>query len=293
MRHGITLFTSDRGIRPDAAARAAEKAGFDSFYVPEHTHIPVRRESAHPGTGNETLPDDRYMRTLDPWVALGLAAAVTSTIKLGTSVALPLEHDPITLAKTIATLDHVSGGRVVLGAGFGWNAEELADHGVPPKKKRTALREYLEAMQALWTQEEASYDGTFVSFGPSWAWPKPIQQPRPPVLLGAGATDRNFEWIVRSADGWITTPREQDIVDHVQRLHKMWADAGRGGTPEVLALAGRPDPEQLAQWRDAGVSEVIFGLPDRAADEVVAYIDRLAGKLGLTSSPPHQKRITT
>lgn len=283
MRHGITLFTSDRGIRPDAAARAAEKAGFDSFYVPEHTHIPVRRESAHPGTGNETLPDDRYMRTLDPWVALGLAAAVTSTIKLGTSVALPLEHDPITLAKTIATLDHVSGGRVVLGAGFGWNAEELADHGVPPKKKRTALREYLEAMQALWTQEEASYDGTFVSFGPSWAWPKPIQQPRPPVLLGAGATDRNFEWIVRSADGWITTPREQDIVDHVQRLHKMWADAGRGGTPEVLALAGRPDPEQLAQWRDAGVSEVIFGLPDRAADEVVAYIDRLAGKLGLTS----------
>ncbi|MFD6897463.1 LLM class F420-dependent oxidoreductase [Rhodococcus sp. NPDC060086] len=283
MRHGITLFTSDRGIRPDAAARAAEEAGFDSFYVPEHTHIPVRRESAHPGTGNETLPDDRYMRTLDPWVALGLAAAVTSTIKLGTSVALPLEHDPITLAKTIATLDHVSGGRVVLGAGFGWNAEELADHGVPPKKKRTALREYLEAMQTLWTQEEASYDGTFVSFGPSWAWPKPIQQPRPPVLLGAGATDRNFEWIVRSADGWITTPREQDIVDHVQRLHKMWADAGRAGTPEVLALAGRLDPEQLDQWRDAGVSEVIFGLPDRAADEVVAYIDRLAGKLGLTS----------
>jgi probable F420-dependent oxidoreductase len=283
VRHGITLFTSDRGIRPDAAARAAEEAGFDSFYVPEHTHIPVRRESAHPGTGNETLPDDRYMRTLDPWVALGLAAAVTSTIRLGTSVALPLEHDPITLAKTIATLDHVTGGRVTLGAGFGWNAEELADHGVPPKKKRTALREYLEAMQALWTQEEASYDGTFVSFGPSWAWPKPSQQPRPPVLLGAGPTDRNFEWIVRSADGWITTPREQDIVDHVQRLQKMWADAGRAGTPEVLALAGRPDPEQLDQWRDAGVSEVIFGLPDRSADEVVDYIDRLAGKLGLTS----------
>lgn len=283
MRHGITLFTSDRGIRPDAAAKAAEDAGFDSFYVPEHTHIPVRRESAHPGTGNETLPDDRYMRTLDPWVALGLAAAVTSTIRLGTSVALPLEHDPITLAKTIATLDHVTGGRVVLGAGFGWNAEELADHGVPPKKKRTALREYLEAMQALWTQEEASYDGTFVSFGPSWAWPKPIQQPRPPVLLGAGPTDRNFEWIVRSGDGWITTPREQDIVDHVRRLHKMWADAGRAGTPEVLALAGRPDPEQLAQWRDAGVSEVIFGLPDRSADEVVSYIGRLAGKLGLAS----------
>jgi probable F420-dependent oxidoreductase len=283
VRHGITLFTSDRGIRPDVAAKTAENCGFDSFYVPEHTHIPVRRTSAHPGTGNETLPDDRYMRTLDPWVALGLAAAVTTTIRLGTSVALPLEHDPITLAKTIASLDHLTGGRVNLGVGFGWNAEELADHGVPPNKKRTALREYLEAMQALWTQEEASYDGKFVSFGPSWAWPKPVGQPRPPILLGAGATDRNFDWIVRSADGWITTPTERDIVDNVRRLHKMWADAGRTGTPQVLALAGRPDPEQLDQWRDAGVTEVIFGLPDRDESDVVAYIERLAGKLGPAS----------
>lgn len=280
MRHGITLFTSDRGIRPDTAAEAAESRGFDSFYVPEHTHIPARRESAHPGTGNETLPDDRYMRTLDPWVALGLAAAVTSTIRLGTSVALPLEHDPITLAKTIASLDHLSGGRVNFGVGFGWNAEELADHGVDPKKKRTALREYLEAMGALWTDEEASYNGTFVSFGPSWAWPKPTQHPRPPIYLGAGSTDRNFDWIVRSADGWITTPTERNVVDNVQRLHKAWADAGRTGTPEVLALAGRHDPDRLAEWADAGVTEVIFGLPDRDTDDVLTYLDRLAGKLG-------------
>ncbi|MEZ5149594.1 LLM class F420-dependent oxidoreductase [Rhodococcus zopfii] len=276
MRHGITLFTSDRGIRPETAAQAAEAHGFDSFYVPEHTHIPINRESAHPGTGNETLPDDRYMRTLDPWVTLGLAAAVTSTIRLGTSVALPLEHDPITLAKTIATLDHLSGGRVVLGAGFGWNAEELADHGVPPKKRRTALREYLEAMAALWTQEEAEYHGTFVEFGPSWAWPKPIQQPRPPILLGAGPTDRNFEWIVRSADGWITTPRDRNIDEHVRRLRKMWTEAGREGSPEVLALAGRPDLDELRLWRENGVTEVVFGLPDRSQDEVLAYIERLA-----------------
>ncbi|WP_072815418.1 LLM class F420-dependent oxidoreductase [Rhodococcus zopfii] len=276
MRHGITLFTSDRGIRPETAAQAAEAHGFDSFYVPEHTHIPINRESAHPGTGNETLPDDRYMRTLDPWVTLGLAAAVTSTIRLGTSVALPLEHDPITLAKTIATLDHLSGGRVVLGAGFGWNAEELADHGVPPKKRRTALREYLEAMAALWTQEEAEYHGMFVEFGPSWAWPKPIQQPRPPILLGAGPTDRNFEWIVRSADGWITTPRDRNIDEHVRRLQKMWTEAGREGSPEVLALAGRPDLDELRLWRENGVTEVVFGLPDRSQDEVLAYIERLA-----------------
>ncbi|WP_068161852.1 LLM class F420-dependent oxidoreductase [Rhodococcus phenolicus] len=275
MRHGITLFTSDRGIRPETAAKAAEAHGFDSFYVPEHTHIPINRESAHPGTGNETLPDDRYMRTLDPWVTLGLAAAVTSTIRLGTSVALPLEHDPITLAKTIATLDHLSGGRVVLGAGFGWNAEELADHGVDPKKRRTALREYLEAMAALWTQDEAEYHGRFVEFGPSWAWPKPVQQPRPPILLGAGPTDRNFEWIVRSADGWITTPRDRNIDEHVLRLQKMWTEAGRDGSPEVLALAGRPDLDELRVWREAGVTEVVFGLPDRSEDEVLAYIERL------------------
>jgi len=279
VRHGITLFTSDRGIRPDSAAKAAEAHGFDSFYVPEHTHIPINRESAHPGTGDATLPDDRYMRTLDPWVTLGLAAAVTSTIRLGTSVALPLEHDPITLAKTIATLDHLSGGRVALGVGFGWNAEELADHGVDPKKRRTALREYLEAMAALWTQEEAEYHGKFVEFGPSWAWPKPVRQPRPPILLGAGPTDRNFEWIVRSADGWITTPRDRNIDEHVLRLQKMWTEAGREGSPEVLALAGRPDLDELRVWREVGVTEVVFGLPDRTEDEVLAYIERLATQI--------------
>lgn len=290
MRYGITLFTSDRGIRPDVAAQAAETRGFDSFYVPEHTHIPVRRTSAHPGTGNETLPDDRYLRTLDPWVALGLAAAVTSTIRLGTSVALPLEHDPIALAKTVATLDHLSGGRVVFGTGFGWNAEELADHGIPPGQKRTALREYLEAMQALWTEDEASYTGTFVTFGPSWAWPKPVRRPRPPILLGAGAGERNFAWIVRSADGWITTPTERGIVDHVRHLHKMWADAGRAGTPEVLALSGPPQSDRLARWRDAGVTEVLFGLPDTGEAGVVAYLDRLADTLGLEPRPDHNER---
>ncbi|MDO2379903.1 TIGR03619 family F420-dependent LLM class oxidoreductase, partial [Rhodococcus electrodiphilus] len=208
--------------------------------------------------------------------------AVTSTIRLGPSVALPLEHDPITLAKTVATLDHLSGGRVVLGAGFGWNAEELADHGVPPGKRRTALREYLEAMQALWNEDEAAYAGQFVSFGPSWAWPKPIQQPRPPVLIGAGGTDRTFAWIARSADGWITTPIERDIDDRVERLRTTWTEAGRDGAPEIVVLAGRPDPARLQRWRDLGVTEVMFGLPDRPEDEILAYLDKLAATLDST-----------
>ena len=151
MRNGIVLFTSDRGIRPAALAQAAEERGFDTIYVPEHTHIPVRRDALHP-TGGEELPDDRYMRTLDPWTTLATCAAVTERIGLSTAVCLPVESDPITLAKTLATLDHLSGGRVTIGAGFGWNTDELTDHHVPANKRRTVLKEYLEAMRALWTR---------------------------------------------------------------------------------------------------------------------------------------------
>ena len=278
VRFGIVLFTSDRGITPAAAARAVEERGFDTFYVPEHTHIPVKREAAHPGTGDASLPDDRYLRTLDPWVALGTAAAVTSRIELSTAVALPVEHDPITLAKTIATLDHVSGGRVTLGAGFGWNTDELADHHVPADRRRTVLREYLEAMRALWSQREAGYEGEFVRFGASWAWPKPVRG-TVPVLIGAGGTDRTFAWIAAHADGWITTPRDDDIEVRARRLQSVWAEAGRAGAPRVVALDIRPDAGRLARWEDAGVTDVVYGLPDRAPDDVLAYLDRLAAAL--------------
>src|SRR5277367_3843874 len=278
MRHGIVLFTSDRGITPAQAAKAAEERGFDAFYVPEHTHIPVKREAAHPRTGDATLPDDRYKRTLDPWVSLATAAVVTSRIGLGTAVALPAESDPVTLAKTIATLDHLSGGRVTLGAGFGWNTDELADHGVPAGKRRTVLREYIEAMRALWTQQEAAYDGEFVKFGPSWAWPKPVQS-HVPVLVGAAGNEKNFKWIARSADGWITTPRDFNIDEPVRLLQDTWAAAGRDGTPQIVALDFKPVPEKLAKWAQLGVTEVLFGLPDKSEDEVAAYVERLAGKL--------------
>nr|WP_218889226.1 LLM class F420-dependent oxidoreductase [Saccharopolyspora hordei] len=275
------MFTSDRGISPAQAAQAAEAAGFDSFAVPEHTHIPVRREAAHPGTGTAELPDDRYRRTLDPWVALATAASVTQRITLSTAVALPTEHDPITLAKTIATLDHLSGGRVRVGVGFGWNTDELADHGIPGGRRRTALREHLEAARALWTQEEASYEGELVRFGPSWAWPKPVRDGHVPVLLGAGGTERNLAWVVQHADGWITTPGERGVDDRVRRLRELWRGAGREGDPEVVALAGKPDPGTLEAWADSGVTEVLFGLPDAPADEVTAYIARLATRVGL------------
>jgi probable F420-dependent oxidoreductase len=285
MDYGLVLFTSDRGITPAAAAKLADDHGFTTFYVPEHTHIPVKREAAHPTTGDETLPDDRYMRTLDPWVSLATACAVTSRVRLSTAVALPVEHDPIALAKTIASLDHLSGGRVSLGVGFGWNTDELADHKVPPGRRRTMLREYIEAMRQLWTQEEASYEGEFVSFGPSWAWPKPVQS-HVPVLVGSAGTEKNFRWIAQSADGWITTPRDVDIDGPVALLQDIWAGAGRDGTPQIVALDFKPVPEKLEHWAQIGVTEVLFGLPDKSVAEVGAYVERLAGKLAAFDLSP-------
>ncbi|MCW2752778.1 MAG: class F420-dependent oxidoreductase [Marmoricola sp.] len=294
MRHGISLFSSDRGITPAALAIVAEDRGFDTLYVPEHTHIPVRREAAHPGTGDETLPDDRYLRTLDPWVALATAAAVTSRIRLSTAVALPVESDPITLAKTIATLDHLSGGRVTIGAGFGWNTDELLDHGVPPARRRTVLREYVEAMRALWTQDEASYDGEFVTFGASWAWPKPVQ-PHIPLIIGAGAGPKTFAWIAENADGWMTTPREEDVPTKVAQLSDAWAAAGRHGTPEVHVLVTkRPEAEDFEIWSEAGVTELMWPVPDKSEAEVIAYVDRLADRIRIrhnTTTGPRPQRV--
>jgi probable F420-dependent oxidoreductase len=279
MRHGIVLFTSDRGITPAQAARAAEDRGFGTFYVPEHTHIPVRRDAPHPRTGDGTLPDDRYLRILDPWVSLATAAAVTSRIRLGTAVALPAESDPITLAKTIATLDHLSGGRVTVGAGFGWNTDELADHGVPAGQRRTVLREYAEAMRALWTQPEAAYDGQFVKFGPCWAFPKPVQA-HVPLIIGAGGGPKTFAWIARNADGWMSTPGERDIAGKAAALQQAWAAAGRPGTPDIRVLiTAKPSAGDLAAWAAAGATECMWGLPDASAEVAEAYLDRLAGRL--------------
>jgi probable F420-dependent oxidoreductase len=279
MRHGIVLFTCDRGITPAQAAKAAEQRGFSSFYVPEHTHIPVKREAPHPRTGDATLPDDRYLRTLDPWVSLATAATVTSQIRLATAVALPVESDPITLAKTIATLDHLSGGRVTLGAGFGWNTDELADHGVPAAQRRTVLREYVEAMRALWTQQEAAYHGEFIKFSQCWSFPKPVQA-HLPLIIGAGGGPKTFEWIAQNADGWMTTPAEQDISGKTALLRRAWAAHDRPGAPDIRVLIARkPSDKDLADWAADDVTELVWGLPDAAADAVEAYLDRLAVRI--------------
>ena len=214
----------------------------------------------------------------DAFTPLAWWGRETSRIKLGTSIVQMSGRTPTSIAMHLMTLDHLSGGRVSLGVGFGWNTDELNDHNVPPARRRTMLREYLEAMRALWTQEEAEYDGEFVKFGPSWAWPKPVQA-HIPVLVGAAGTEKNFKWIAKSADGWITTPRDFDIDAPVKLLQDTWAAADRDGAPQIVALDFKPDPDKLARWAELGVTEVLFGLPDKPEAEVGAYVERLAGKL--------------
>jgi probable F420-dependent oxidoreductase len=221
------------------------------------------------------------MRTLDPWTTLATCAEVTERIRLSTAVCLPVESDPITLAKTLATLDHLSGGRVTIGAGFGWNTDELTDHHVPGNKRRTVLKEYLEAMRALWTEEEASYDGEFVSFGPSWAYPKPPQG-RIPVIIGAGGGPKTMRWIAENADGWMTTPIETDIAAKADVLRKEWADAGRDGDPDIrILVAKKPTEDDFADWMSAGAAELIWGVPDADEDKVLGYLDKLAARVGI------------
>lgn len=278
MRIAVTIFLTDETVAPVRLARELEQRGFAGLYLPEHTHIPVERATPYPAGGE--LPPE-YGRTLDPFVALGQAAAVTERLGLGTGITLVAQHDPIALAKQIATLDHLSGGRVTIGAGFGWNTDELHDHGVPAGKRRTVLREYVEAMRALWTQDEAAYDGEFVSFGASWAWPKPAQS-HVPLVIGAGAGPKTFAWIAAHADGWMTTPTENDVAAHAAQLHEAWQAAGRSGAPEIAVLVvSRPTPEDFMAWEAAGVTELIWGVPDKSADEVEAFIAKHGARLGL------------
>ena len=278
MHLGLLIFPTDKGIQPVELAKEAEVRGFGSLWFPEHSHIPVSRRTPWGGReGAPALPEE-YWRTHDQFLALTAAAAVTERILLGTGITLVAQRDPLWLAKEVATLDQISNGRFLFGIGYGWNHEEMEHHGVDPRTRRKLVREKVLACKELWTQEEASYEGEFVSFGPSWAWPKPVQS-HIPVLIGAAGTEKNFRWIARSADGWITTPRDFDIDAPVRQLQEIWAEAGRAGAPQVVALDFKPVPEKLEHWARIGVTEVLFGLPDKSVAEVGAYVERLAGKL--------------
>lgn len=278
MELGVTIFATDRAMPPAEVAREAEARGFASLFVPEHTHIPVSRETPPP-TGEPELADE-YRRTLDPWVALATAASTTQRIRLGTGVALVAQHDPIALAKTIATLDHLSGGRVVVGVGFGWNREEMRDHGVDYARRRAHVREVMLAMQALWSQDEAGFSGEFVRFAPSWQWPKPVQQPRPRVLLGGGAGPKLFAHLAEWADGWMPIGGA-GLREALPALRRAFAERGRDPDAlHVVPMGVLPDPAKLDYYASLGVTEAVLRLPSAPRDAVLPVLDEYARYVG-------------
>jgi probable F420-dependent oxidoreductase len=273
VRISVTIFATDRTIRPDELARDAEARGFHALYLPEHTHIPTSRLTPPP-TGDGELAEE-YRRTLDPWVALAQASAVTRRLRLGTGVALVAQHDPLALAKQIATLDHLSGGRVVLGIGFGWNREEAEDHGVDWARRRGIAREHVMAMQRLWRDDVASFAGEHVRLSPSWAWPKPVGAV--PVLIGGAAGPGLFGHIAEYGDGWIPIGGA-GLASALPDLRAAWEAAGRDpGTVEVVPFGTIPDAGKLAHYRDLGVTEVALRLPTAGRDAVLPVLDRYAG----------------
>lgn len=278
MRIATTIFLTDETITPVRLAHQLEQRGFAGLYLPEHTHIPVSRETPYPNGGE--LPPE-YGRTLDPFVALAQAAAVTERLELGTGITLVTQHDPIDLAKQIATLDHVSGGRFTLGLGFGWNVEEAADHGVTWSTRRELGRDRMALMRALWSAEPTAYEGEFGSVRASHAYPKPVQQPRGPVvgprtLIGGAAGPKLFAHIAEYADGWMPIGG-RGLTESVPVLRTAWEAAGRDPKAlQVIPYAVQPSPGKLAHYADLGIEEVVLQLPPAAEPEVLRTLDAFA-----------------
>lgn len=274
MKIGVTIHATDLAMSPVALGPEAEARGFHSLYIPEHTHIPTSRKTPPP-TGGDTLGQE-YLRSLDPYIALAATAARTERIRLGTGIGLVAQHDPITFAKELATLDLLSGGRLVLGIGYGWNVEEMENHGIDTKRRRARVRECMLAMQALWSNEVAEFHGEFVDFAPSWQWPKPLQQPRPPVLIGGAAGPKLFDHIAEYADGWLPIGGA-GLREALPKLHAAMEARGRDPKAlEIVPMGVFPSEEKLAYYRESGVTECVLRLPSAPRDEVMPVLDDYA-----------------
>ena len=271
MHLGVTMFGTDRSMRPDELAREVEDRGFVSLYLAEHTHIPASRRTPAP-TGEDTLPD-YYSRSFDPLVALATAAAVTERLRVGTGICLVAQREPIVTAKAVASLDHLSGGRFVFGIGFGWNEDEIENHGVAMDRRRDVAREHMLAMQRLWADDEASFDGEFVQLPPSWSWPKPVQKPWPPVLIGGAAGATLFEHVAEYADGWIPIGG-RGVRTALPELHRAVEAAGRDpATIRVVPFGTIPDRGKLDYYDSLGIDEVVLRVPAGGRDGVLPVLD--------------------
>jgi len=271
MKLGFFSYNVDYGARPDELAAAIEARGFESFWVGEHTHIPLSRKTPYPGGGDLPKP---YYHMADPYVSLMAAAAATKTIKLGTGIALVPQHDAITLAKTVATLDYLSGGRFILGVGAGWNQDECENHGVPYSRRWKALREHCEAMKVIWREEAASYQGEFANFEKIVSYPKPAQAGGPPIIIG-GALPKTLDRIARYADGWIPIDvLIDDLPPMMAALKEKFAAAGRD--PADLSISvfafDAKDDDVIRRYRDLGVDRVVMITP-RRLDDALRWLD--------------------
>jgi probable F420-dependent oxidoreductase len=272
MHVGVSLFATDYTIRPDEVARAAEERGYESLWFPEHTHIPTSRRSPWPG--GPTLPKE-YWHTHDLFVALATAAAVTTRLRVGSGICLLVERDPITTAKEVATLDFLSRGRFLFGIGGGWNAEEMENHGTDFRTRWKLLRERVTAMKRIWTEDEASFEGELVRFPPLWSWPKPVQKPHPPILLG-GHGPRALRRVVDYCDGWLPIGmRAGDLAAGLEDLRRIAREKGRDPASISVSVYGaRMDADALARLRELGVERAIFALPSADTDAVLRLLDR-------------------
>ena len=270
MKFGITMFPTDYAIGPGELAREVEAHGFESLFFPEHTHIPASRRSPWPG--GPDLPEE-YSHTLDLFVAMTAAAAATERLLVGSGICLVIERDPITLAKEVASLDFVSGGRALLGIGAGWNLEEMENHGTDPARRWRRMRETVEAMRAIWGNDEAEYHGELVDFDPIWQWPKPVQEAGPPVIIG-GDGPTTLKRVARYGDGWmpIDGRNRDDFAPAIAELNDLAAAEGRG--PMTVSLFGAgSNPARLEKHAKAGVDRIVFLVPPAPADVVLPRLE--------------------
>ncbi len=273
MQFGAAIFPTAESIHPAELGKALEERGFESLWVPEHTHIPASRRSPWPGGSD--LPW-MYYETLDPFVALTAAASATTTLKVATGICLVVQRDPIITAKQVASLDAVSGGRFLFGVGGGWNAEEMENHGTEFATRWKLLRERIEAMKAIWTEDEAEYHGELVDFDPIWSKPKPVQRPHPPVHVG-GAAPWGPRRAARYGDGWMPIHGRGDVVEALPGLAEECERNGRDRSEIELSLYYAPtDPAELTRLAEAGFHRAIFGLPSAEAGVVMPMLDELA-----------------
>ena len=276
MQFGAAMFFTDYSMSATDLAQALEARGFESMWAPEHSHIPVSRKTPFPSGGE--LPR-QYHDVMDPFVSLAAAAAVTRRLLLGTGVCLVAQRDPIQTAKLVASLDQVLGGRFLFGVGGGWNAEEMADHGTQFTTRFKLMRERIEAMKAIWTEAKPEYHGELVDFPPMMTWPKPVQQPHPPVIVG-GAFPHAARRAIRYGDGWIPhlrRPQYEDVTDFLPQFREMAAAAGRDVTEVPLTVWGAPeDLDRLRRYRDQGVARGVVQLAAAPADQILPILDRWA-----------------